>query len=113
LNICSYSWCAVEPDESDLVQYGGDAKNAHGEHSRSQDPLIAIGRQAAKGESFVIAKAGKPMVTRAHAIATERLPAIHKDPFDRILIAQAESEGLTLPSSDAVLPRYGDLVRPV
>ena len=32
------------------------------QHSRSQDPAIAAGRTAAKGESFVIAKAGKPMV---------------------------------------------------
>lgn len=32
------------------------------QHSRSQGPAIAAGRTAAKGESFVIAKAGKPMV---------------------------------------------------
>lgn len=35
-----------------------------------------------------------------HAVALERLPLLHRDPFDRILIAQAQSEGLTLLSAD-------------
>lgn len=34
------------------------------------------------------------------------LPEFHKDPFDRILVAQALAEGLTLVSKDAVLARY-------
>lgn len=34
------------------------------------------------------------------------LPAIHQDPFDRILIAQAMSEGLALVTTDAEIPRY-------
>ena len=35
------------------------------------------------------------------------LPDLHKDPFDRILVAQALAEGLTLASKDAMLARYG------
>jgi len=35
------------------------------------------------------------------------LPDLHKDPFDRILVAQALAEGLTLASKDAILARYG------
>lgn len=45
-------------------------------------------------------------VTGAHAAAVDLLPPIHKDPFDRILIAQAQIEGLTLLTADAVVARY-------
>jgi PIN domain nuclease of toxin-antitoxin system len=38
--------------------------------------------------------------------AVERLPAIHADPFDRLLIAQCVSEGLTLLTPDATIARY-------
>ena len=43
-------------------------------------------------------------LTSDHALAIERLPPIHKDPFDRILIAQATHEGITLLTSDILLP---------
>ncbi len=35
------------------------------------------------------------------------LPELHKDPFDRILVAQALADGMTLATKDAVLARYG------
>jgi PIN domain nuclease of toxin-antitoxin system len=41
-----------------------------------------------------------------HAEAVSSLQAIHKDPFDRLLIAQATVEGIFLLTSDAVLARY-------
>lgn len=41
-----------------------------------------------------------------HVAAIHRLPPIHKDPFDRMLIAQATAEGLTLVSNDAEIARY-------
>ena len=43
----------------------------------------------------------------AHIRALARLPDLHKDPFDRILVAQTLAEGLTLASKDATLARYG------
>jgi PIN domain nuclease of toxin-antitoxin system len=43
----------------------------------------------------------------AHVRALAVLPKIHKDPFDRILIAQALAEGLTLATKDAVVAEYG------
>lgn len=52
-------------------------------------------------------------VTGGHAIAVETLPALHKDPFDRLLIAQANVEGLTLLTSDAIVAQYGGRVRKV
>jgi PIN domain nuclease of toxin-antitoxin system len=41
-----------------------------------------------------------------HVLALEGLPAHHKDPFDRLLIAQAIQEGAALVSSDPVFDRY-------
>lgn len=45
-------------------------------------------------------------VTYAHAIAAGRLPVLHRDPFDRMLVAQAIVEGLTLVTRDADIQRY-------
>lgn len=45
-------------------------------------------------------------VLSEHVLAVERLPALHKDPFDRLLIAQADAEGLTLLTSDEVVASY-------
>ena len=41
-----------------------------------------------------------------HAQAVRSLPAHHKDPFDRLLIAQAQVEGMTLLCQDAIIARY-------
>ncbi len=49
-------------------------------------------------------------VTSDHALAVDMLPHLHKDPFDRLLIAQALAEGLTFATTDAQLPAYpGDI----
>ena len=51
-------------------------------------------------------------ITFDHAIAAGRLPLLHRDPFDRMLIAQARSEGLTLVTRDPQIHRYEvDLLR--
>ena len=50
-------------------------------------------------------------VTGAHAAAVDLLPPIHKDPFDRILIAQAQIEGLLLLTADDVVARYPGPIR--
>ena len=44
---------------------------------------------------------------------TESLPPLHKDPFDRILVAQATVEGITLLTVDALLARYPAPIRKV
>jgi len=46
-----------------------------------------------------------------HVIAVSKLPHIHRDPFDRLLVAQAEVEGLTLMTTDKTLSKYGPHVR--
>jgi PIN domain nuclease of toxin-antitoxin system len=52
-------------------------------------------------------------VTGDHAIATRALPALHKDPFDRILIAQAIVEDLMLLTADSVVARYPGPIKKV
>ena len=42
----------------------------------------------------------------AHAVASAELPPHHRDPFDRLLIAQAREENLTLVTADAQIRRY-------
>lgn len=46
-------------------------------------------------------------VTIRHALAVQTLPNIHRDPFDRLLIAQAMHEGFKLVSRDPNVPLYG------
>lgn len=52
-------------------------------------------------------------VTSAHAVAVDGLPAIHKDPFDRMLVAQAIVEGVMLVTVDPVVGRYAGPVEMV
>jgi PIN domain nuclease of toxin-antitoxin system len=42
-----------------------------------------------------------------HLVALTVLPLHHKDPFDRMIIAQAQTEGLTLLTSDGIVAKYG------
>lgn len=53
------------------------------------------------------------VIAGAHAVAVGGLPALHKDPFDRMLIAQALIEGITLVTSDPVLEDYPGPIRKV
>lgn len=52
-------------------------------------------------------------VTSEHAVAVNDLPPLHKDPFDRILVAQARIEGLTLLTADKMVAKYGEGVKKV
>jgi PIN domain nuclease of toxin-antitoxin system len=46
-----------------------------------------------------------------HVVAIESLPPIHKDPFDRLLVAQATVEGITLLTADSIVAEYPGPVR--
>ncbi len=50
-------------------------------------------------------------ISSDHVVAIDSLPPIHKDPFDRLLIAQATVEGITLLTSDTVVAQYPGPVR--
>ena len=51
-------------------------------------------------------------VTPEHAAAVDDLPWLHRDPFDRLLVAQALAEPLRLVTADKKLAAYSDLVIP-
>ena len=65
-------------------------------------------------DELVLAIAGSGFIelpiTARHAAAVSGLPELHRDPFDRILIAQAMSEPLRFLTADAMLKKYSDLV---
>lgn len=52
-------------------------------------------------------------ITSRHAVGTGHLPPIHKDPFDRLLVAQAEAEGALLLTTDQMVARYPGPIRKV
>lgn len=52
-------------------------------------------------------------VTSEHAVNVDALPPFHKDPFDRMLLAQAQVEGITLLTTDAQVAGYRGPVRKV
>jgi PIN domain nuclease of toxin-antitoxin system len=75
---------------------------------------VAINRslgklKAAEGLAPTLVDAGaQPLsLTVAHAAAVEALPWVHRDPFDRLLVAQALTEDAAIVSRDAPLSQYG------
>lgn len=58
--------------------------------------------KAVEDEHFI----GLP-ISLFHAEAAGKLPKLHQDPFDRVLIAQAQAEGLILLTADQNIPGYG------
>ena len=56
---------------------------------------------------------GELPVTSAHTLMLDSLPPLHKDPFDRILVAQSIAEGVTLLTADPLVAQYPGPVRSV
>lgn len=52
-------------------------------------------------------------ITTEHAVFIDSLPLLHKDPFDRILVAQATVEGITLLTADVLVAQYPGPVQQV
>jgi PIN domain nuclease of toxin-antitoxin system len=52
-------------------------------------------------------------ILATHIVRVASLPWLHRDPFDRLIVAQAAEEGLTLLTADRVLKGYGRFVRTV
>ena len=52
-------------------------------------------------------------ITARHAAAVVRLPMLHKDPFDRLLIAQSRAEPLILLTNDELVVQYGEPVQQI
>lgn len=52
-------------------------------------------------------------ISGAHAAAVLDLPPLHRDPFDRLLVAQAQVEGITLLTADTIVAKYPGPIRRV
>ncbi len=99
----------IEDPENELVFSAASLwevaiKNGLGREEFSVDPRLL--RRGLLENGYV-----ELPVTGAHAVAVDLLPPIHKDPFDRILVAQAQIEGLTLLTADEVVTRYPGPIR--
>jgi PIN domain nuclease of toxin-antitoxin system len=67
---------------------------------------VAVLRQAARESGYL-----ELPVRVVHTEKLVQLPAIHKDPFDRILVAQANAEPMRMLTSDRLLAPYGSNVK--
>lgn len=79
-------------------------KNAIGRPDFNVDPRLL--RRALVEAGYV-----EIPITGAHAASVDVLPMIHKDPFDRMLVAQAIADDLTLITSDPLVARYPGPIR--
>ncbi len=74
---------------------------------KSMKGTLDVGDPRAWWQEALEQLAATPLTLRAeHITAVQTLPSHHKDPFDRVLIAQAAQEGFTLVSTDAEMARY-------
>lgn len=69
--------------------------------------VLNLSVAAVRDEFLAQAGARELSIDSAHALAAADLPPVHRDPFDRLLIAQAQIEGLTLVTADEAIRRYG------
>ena len=75
---------------------------------KSRRPGALIADPLPWWEKYVVrARIPALSIRTAHIRVLASLPELHKDPFDRILVAQALAEGLTLATKDAALAGYG------
>ena len=76
--------------------------------SKSRKPGALLADPLPWWEKYVVAPRIPTLAIRIrHIRKLASLPELHKDPFDRILVAQALAEGLTLVTKHAMLARYG------
>ncbi len=114
-------WAAAEPDrlkepirqmlsdvENDLLFSAASIwevaiKNGLGRPEFSVDPNLL--RRGLIDRGYV-----ELAITASHAAAVMELPPLHKDPFDRLLVAQARHEGFLLLTADEMVAAYGGTI---
>src|SRR5438046_1685441 len=74
--------------------------------SASTPDDVALGR-ACLAREVAANHFGLLPISLEHAAAVEGLPFHHRDPFDRLLVAQAQTDGIAIVSGDAALDAYG------
>jgi PIN domain nuclease of toxin-antitoxin system len=110
-------WVINEPDRipehiAILMQEGSRGRNFSAAAIWESSIKSALGREGFDIDPHVmrtiLIKAGfnEIAINGQHGLAVRYMPLIHRDPFDRIMIAQANIEGLTLVTADAILAQY-------
>ncbi len=106
-------WCGDDPrlGETERQAIGDGANEVLLSAASVWEMAIkqALGRlQVPEPPSAAVARLGigRLAVAFEHAEATVLLPPLHRDPFDRLLVAQARSEGLTLVTRDPLIRTY-------
>ncbi len=99
----------IEDEQSELFFSIGSIwevviKRGLGRSDFQVDPRVLRRRLLDNGYSEL------PIVSE-HVLALDGLPAIHRDPFDRLLVAQAMVEGMTLLTLDPMVARYPGSIR--
>jgi len=98
-------WARLRDAENDLYLSSASAweiaiKVRIGKMKLPSNPALYVPRRARESNILSLP------ITEEHALAVAELPMEHTDPFDRILIAQAQLESLTLVTGDSVFERY-------
>jgi PIN domain nuclease of toxin-antitoxin system len=115
-------WAAGEPDRlsADAYELLNDAQNELVFSAASFWEIAikaTLGREDFRVEPRVLRRGLldngylELPITSEHAVGIDLLPALHRDPFDRLLIAQAVAEGITLITADAQVAAYPAPVR--
>jgi PIN domain nuclease of toxin-antitoxin system len=79
----------------------------------------SLGREDFKADSRLIRRGlidngyQEIAISSEHAAGVQALPLVHKDPFDRLLIAQSLSEGMPLITVDPLLSQYPGMIQQV
>ncbi len=99
------AFLAIEDPDNDVfisaaVAWEISIKHAKGKLSLPLEPAIYVTTRLKELGFSPLA------ITLEHALAAASLPSIHADPFDRIMVAQAQAESLTFVTRDAQLLRY-------
>ena len=95
------SFCSAPPVCGEVV-----IKRGLGREDLKVDPRLLRRGRLDNGYSEL------PVVSD-HVVAIDSIPRIHKDPFDRVLVAQAIVEGITLLTTDSLLAQYPGPIRTV
>jgi PIN domain nuclease of toxin-antitoxin system len=75
-------------------------------HSRHRMPGLSMTPELFIGSRIDDYDLEPLAISMTHAFAAGRLPHIHRDPFDRMLVAQSQVEGVPIVTSDANIARY-------
>jgi PIN domain nuclease of toxin-antitoxin system len=101
----------IEDPENDLVFSTASIWEVAIKNSRGRSDFLVDPRLLRRG--LLDNGCEELAITGEHAVAVANLPLLHRDPFDRILIAQSIVEGITLLTSDPLVAQYPAPVRRV